>query len=49
MDATDRLRELQEQREASRARVGQLEHEQRQAVAAQQAAVAEARAHAEQV
>lgn len=45
MDATDRLQELQEQRESARARVGQLEHEQRQAVAARReasAAVAEA-------
>lgn len=40
MDATDRLRELQEQREAAHARVGQVEDEHRRAVAAEQEASA---------
>lgn len=48
MDATDRHSELQELREAARARVGQLEDEQRQAVAAQREASA-ALAEAERV
>jgi chromosome segregation ATPase len=48
MNATDRLRELQEQRDAAGARVGQLEDEHRRAVAAQQEASA-ALAEAERV
>jgi hypothetical protein len=48
MDATDRLRELQDERDAASTRVGELEHEQRQAAGAVQEA-SQALAQAERV